>query len=135
MKKALLMLLLVLALALVVGGCASKKDLQAVQAREMAIGAKADQAALDAQAAKAAADEALMKANEAVELIDGDFGWRRHSTPSLQLKVKDAMLGLTPHGVFAPTPWREDLPTAAAMSKGEGAGFCCQVPADPARRG
>jgi murein lipoprotein len=65
MKKGLLMVSVMLILAFVVGGCATKSDLKEVQAREMAIGAKADQAAQDAQAAKAAADEALLKANEA----------------------------------------------------------------------
>jgi murein lipoprotein len=67
MKKSLLTVSVMLALAFAVGGCATKGDLQEVQAREMAISEKADQAALDAQAAKAAADEALMRANEAAE--------------------------------------------------------------------
>ncbi len=65
MKKSLLMISLMFALAFAVGGCATKGDLKEVQAREMAISTKADQAAQDAQAAKAAADEALLKANEA----------------------------------------------------------------------
>jgi murein lipoprotein len=65
MKKSLLMISAMLALAFVVGGCATKGDLQEAQARDMAISAKADQAAQDAQAAKAAADEALLKANKA----------------------------------------------------------------------
>jgi murein lipoprotein len=65
MKKFLLMTTVMLALAFTVGGCATRSDLQDMQAREMAISAKADQAAQDAEAAKAAADEALMKANEA----------------------------------------------------------------------
>jgi murein lipoprotein len=65
MKKSLLMISVILALVFTLGGCATKGDLQEVQAREMAIGAKADQAVQDAQAAKAAADEALLKANEA----------------------------------------------------------------------
>jgi murein lipoprotein len=65
MKKSLLMISMMLALAFAVGGCATKGDLKEAQAREMAIGAKADQAAQDAQAAKAAADEALLKANDA----------------------------------------------------------------------
>ena len=64
-KKSLSMGLVMLALAFVVGGCATKSDLMDVQAREMASGAKADQAAQDAQAAKVAADEALLKADEA----------------------------------------------------------------------
>lgn len=65
MKKSLTLVLLLVGLAFIVGGCATKGDLKEAQAREMAISAKADQAAQDAQAAKAAADEALMKANEA----------------------------------------------------------------------
>jgi murein lipoprotein len=65
MKKSLLMISVMLALAFTVGGCATRGDLQEVQAREMAISEKADQAAKDAQAAKAAADEALLRANEA----------------------------------------------------------------------
>jgi murein lipoprotein len=65
MTRGLLMISMMLALALTFGGCATRSDLKEVQAREMAIGAKADQAAQDAQAAKASADEALMKANEA----------------------------------------------------------------------
>jgi murein lipoprotein len=66
MKKSLLVISMMLALAIAVGGCATKGDLEQVEAREKAIGAKADQAALDAQAAKAAADEATLKADEAV---------------------------------------------------------------------
>ena len=62
MKKNLLVISMMLALAISVGGCATKGDIEQVQTRENAIGAKADQAA---QAAKAAADEAVVKANEA----------------------------------------------------------------------
>ena len=62
-RKSLLMVSVILALVFAAGGCATKGDLKEVQAREMAISAKADQAAQDAQAAKAAADEALLKAN------------------------------------------------------------------------
>jgi murein lipoprotein len=65
MKKSLLMISVVFALVIAFVGCATKGDLNEMQAREMAISEKADQAALDAQAAKAAADEALLKANEA----------------------------------------------------------------------
>ena len=64
-KKGLLMVSVLLVLAFAVGGCATKSDLKEMQAREMAISTKADQAAQDAQAAKAAADEALLKANDA----------------------------------------------------------------------
>jgi murein lipoprotein len=65
MKKSLLMITVMLALAVALGGCATKSDLDQMRAREMEISAKADQAAMDAQAAKTAADEALFKANEA----------------------------------------------------------------------
>ena len=65
MKKGLWMVAVMLVAAFAAGGCATKSDLREVQDREMAISTKADQAAMDAQAAKAAADEALMKANEA----------------------------------------------------------------------
>jgi murein lipoprotein len=65
MKKSLLVISMMLALAIAVGGCATKGDLQQVQDRETMIGAKADQAAQDAQAAKAATQEAMLKANEA----------------------------------------------------------------------
>jgi murein lipoprotein len=66
MKKSLSVILMMLALAIAVGGCATKGDLEKVQAREKMIGAKADQAAQDAQAAKAAAEAATLKANEAM---------------------------------------------------------------------
>jgi murein lipoprotein len=65
MKKSLLVTSMMIALAMGVGGCATKGDLEQVQAQEKMIGAKADQAAQDAQAAKAAADAATLKANEA----------------------------------------------------------------------
>jgi len=65
MKKNLLVISIMLALAIALGGCATKGDLEEVEAREKAIGAKADQAAQDAEAAKAAADEAVLRANEA----------------------------------------------------------------------
>jgi predicted small lipoprotein YifL len=67
MKKALLLITMMLALAIAAGGCATKGDLEAVEAREKAMAAKADQAAQDAEEAKMAADEAIMKANEAIE--------------------------------------------------------------------
>ncbi len=65
MKKSLLVISMMIAFAIGVGGCATKGDLEQVQAQEKMIGAKADQAAQDAQAAKAAADAATLKANEA----------------------------------------------------------------------
>ena len=66
MKKSLLVISIMLVLAIVAVGCATKGDLEEVQAREMAIAEQADQAVQDAQAAKAAADEAMLKADEAV---------------------------------------------------------------------
>jgi murein lipoprotein len=65
MTKNLLVISMMIALAMALGGCATKGDLEQVQAQEKMIGAKADQAAQDAQAAKAAADAATLKANEA----------------------------------------------------------------------
>ncbi len=65
MKKCLLVISMVFAIAIAFGGCATKGDLEMVQAQEKMIGIKADQAAQDAQEAKAAADIAVQKANEA----------------------------------------------------------------------
>ena len=65
MKKTLLVISMMLVLAITVGGCATKGDLQKVQSQEMLTSAKADQAAKDAQAAKAAADAATLKAEAA----------------------------------------------------------------------
>ena len=65
MKKSLLLISMMIVLAITVGGCATKSDLQKVQSQEMLIGAKADQAAQDAQAAKATADAATLKAEAA----------------------------------------------------------------------
>lgn len=65
MKKYLFMISILLVLAIAVVGCATKGDLARVETQEKMIGAKADQAAQDAQAAKAAADAAMLKANEA----------------------------------------------------------------------
>ncbi len=64
-KKMFLVIAMMFTLAIIVGGCATKGDLEQVQTQEKMIGAKADQAAQDAQAAKAAADTATTKANEA----------------------------------------------------------------------
>jgi murein lipoprotein len=64
MKKSLWVISMMLGLAVTVG-CATKGDLEKVQSNQMQTGAKADQAAQDAQAAKAAADAATIKANEA----------------------------------------------------------------------
>jgi murein lipoprotein len=66
MKKSLLVISIVLALAIAIGGCATKGDLEEVQTREKAIGARADQAAQDAEAAKASADEAVAEERERI---------------------------------------------------------------------
>jgi murein lipoprotein len=66
MKKVLLGISMMLVLAVAAGGCATRGDIEEIQVREMAIAAKADQAAQDAEAAKMASDEAVSKANEAI---------------------------------------------------------------------
>jgi len=65
MKKSFLVISMMLVLAISLMGCATTAELEKVQAQEKLIGAKADQAALDAQAAKAAADAATLKAESA----------------------------------------------------------------------
>jgi len=50
--------------------CATSGDLEKVQAQQNAIGAKADQALQDAQAAKASADAAKARADEAAARAD-----------------------------------------------------------------
>jgi len=70
MKKCLSVISMLLALAITLAGCATNADLEKVQAQEKLIGAKADQAMQDAQAAKAAADSATLKANEAATRAD-----------------------------------------------------------------
>ena len=65
MKKSLLTISMMLVFAFTVVGCATKGDLDKVQSQQMMTGAKADQAAQDAQAAKAAADAATLKAETA----------------------------------------------------------------------
>jgi len=65
MKKSLLVMSMMFVLAVVLGGCASTGDLEKIQSQQMLTGAKADQAAQDAQAAKAAADAATLKAEAA----------------------------------------------------------------------
>ena len=49
MKKNLIVFSLLLVFAIAVGGCATKGDIEAVQAREKAIAAKADVKALTAE--------------------------------------------------------------------------------------
>src|SRR5512139_2178581 len=70
MKKGLSVIATMLALAVALAGCATTAELEKVQAQEKLIGAKADQAAQDAQAAKAAADAATLKAEEAAARAD-----------------------------------------------------------------
>ena len=65
MKKSLLVVSMMIILVITVWGCATKGDLERMETQEKLIGAKADQAAQDAQAANAAADAATLKANEA----------------------------------------------------------------------
>jgi len=65
MKKSLLVISMMFVLALTVVGCATKGDLESVQSQQMMTKAKADQAAQDAQAAKASADAATLKAEAA----------------------------------------------------------------------
>ncbi len=68
MKK-LLLISMMLGLGTMMG-CATSGDLEKVQAQQKLIDAKADQAAQDAQAAKAAADAAKLKADEATVRAD-----------------------------------------------------------------
>ncbi len=65
MKKSLLVISMMLVLPVTLIGCATSGDLEKVQAQQKLIDAKADQAAQDAQAAKAAADAAKLKADDA----------------------------------------------------------------------
>jgi murein lipoprotein len=65
MKKSLLVISMMLVLPITLMSCATSGDLEKVQAQQKLIDAKADQAAQDAQAAKAAADAAKLKADDA----------------------------------------------------------------------
>ena len=65
MKKSLLVISMMIVLAITVVGCATRGDLEQVQSQEMLTRAKADQAAQDAQAAKASADAATARAENA----------------------------------------------------------------------
>ncbi|MBT0664140.1 hypothetical protein KI809_07480 [Geobacter pelophilus] len=69
MKKSLLGIAIVLAFAALTG-CATTRELEQVQAQEKLIGAKADQAVQDAQAAKAAADAARLQADAAAARVE-----------------------------------------------------------------
>jgi murein lipoprotein len=64
MKKSLLLISMMFALAVALIGCATSGDLEKVQTEQRMLDAKVDQALQDAQAAKAAADEAKLKADE-----------------------------------------------------------------------
>ncbi len=70
MRKIMLGISMVLVLALGMWGCATTSDMERVQAQEKVIDAKADQAIQEAQAAKAAANEAAMKADAAAARAD-----------------------------------------------------------------
>jgi murein lipoprotein len=70
MKKSFLMVSMMLVLAVSMVGCATSRELEKVQAQEKVIGAKADQALQDAQAAKAAADAATLRADAAASRAD-----------------------------------------------------------------
>ena len=59
------LLLITMMFAITLAGCATTRELEKVQSQQMLTGAKADQAAQDAQAAKAAADAATLKAEAA----------------------------------------------------------------------
>lgn len=65
MKRYLLLVAMLLALPVVLNGCATSGDLEKVQAQQNLIDAKVDQAMRDAQAAKASADAAKVKADDA----------------------------------------------------------------------
>ena len=71
MKKSLLVILMMLVLAITVGACATSGDLEKVQSQQMLTRAKADQAAQDAQAARATADAAALRA-EAASIRSGN---------------------------------------------------------------
>src|SRR4030067_1395044 len=64
MKKSLLLISMMLVLTTLMIGCATTGDLEKVQAEQKMIGAKADQALQDAQAARAPADADKVKADE-----------------------------------------------------------------------
>jgi murein lipoprotein len=64
MMRYLLLFSMLFVPAITMMGCATSGDLEKVQAEQKLIGAKADQAMQDAQAAKTAADAAKSKADE-----------------------------------------------------------------------
>lgn len=63
MKKSLILISMMLVPVITLMGCATSGDLEKVQAQQKLIDAKADQALQDAQAAKATADTAKLKAD------------------------------------------------------------------------
>jgi murein lipoprotein len=65
MDKNVLVVSMMLVLGAMLAGCATSGDLAKVQAQQNLIDAKVDQALQDAQAAKAAADAARLKADDA----------------------------------------------------------------------
>ena len=67
MKTSLLVISMMVVLGTTLTGCATSRELEKVQAEEKLIGAKADQAVQDAQAAKATADAAAARADDAVK--------------------------------------------------------------------
>ncbi|MEN6474998.1 MAG: Lpp/OprI family alanine-zipper lipoprotein [Syntrophaceae bacterium] len=93
MKKNLLIISMMLVLALAVGGCATKGDLEKVQAQEMEIGARADQAAKDAEEAKAAANAATLKAEEAAARAENAIkaAEEREKMADEKMKAADAL--------------------------------------------
>ena len=72
MKKIFLVISMLLALAIVAGGCATKGDIEEVQARDDEIAAKADQAARDAQEAKVEADDGAQDGRQGLREFPAD---------------------------------------------------------------
>jgi murein lipoprotein len=70
MKKSLLALSMMFVVGTTLGGCATSKELAKVQTQQDLISAKADQALMEAQAAKASADAAAARADEATRIAD-----------------------------------------------------------------
>ncbi|WP_298267119.1 Lpp/OprI family alanine-zipper lipoprotein [Geobacter sp.] len=70
MKRALLLISMMLVLPVTMIGCATSGDLEKVQADQKMLDAKVEQAVQDAQAAKAAADAAKTKADDATARAD-----------------------------------------------------------------
>ncbi len=90
MKKSLLVISMMLVLAGTLGGCATTGDLEKVQSQQMITGAKADQAAQDAQAARAAADAATLKAEAAATRAENALKMAEEKTLVADEKSKRA---------------------------------------------